>query len=137
MHGRGGHQGTGAPVPQMRAWLLGGAQGIKPNFLQCWRWGPAVPHPFPSPLPQPSLHRRLSVAPSPCPHLLLTLSPSFRPHLRVSCLGGGGLALRCRRRRRLLAAAASVVVAVFSVLATLRHLVAGSGNVAVRLSPAR
>ncbi|XP_015133051.2 NADH dehydrogenase [ubiquinone] iron-sulfur protein 4, mitochondrial isoform X1 [Gallus gallus] len=63
---------------------------------------------------------------APCPLLL--------SRLRVSCLGGGGLA---QRRRRPPAAAASVMAAALSMSAALRHLVAGSGAAAVRLSLAR
>ncbi|XP_030367636.1 NADH dehydrogenase [ubiquinone] iron-sulfur protein 4, mitochondrial isoform X2 [Strigops habroptila] len=99
--------------------------GIRLDFPQCRRWCTSSP-PTLSFYPSPALP--LS-QPAPLPR-----APSFRPRLRVSCLGGGDLALR---RRRLPAAAASVMAATLSMSAALRHFVARSGVAAARLSPAR
>ncbi|XP_064901265.1 NADH dehydrogenase [ubiquinone] iron-sulfur protein 4, mitochondrial isoform X2 [Columba livia] len=103
----------------------GSSTGLRPSGLTVPSAGHAVPA---APARSPWLHDTLSAA-LPAPR-----DPSFRPRLRVSCLGGGGLALR---RRRLPAAVASVMAAALSMSAALRHLVARSGAAAARLSPAR
>uniref|UniRef100_A0A8B9FZJ8 NADH dehydrogenase [ubiquinone] iron-sulfur protein 4, mitochondrial n=2 Tax=Amazona TaxID=12929 RepID=A0A8B9FZJ8_9PSIT len=102
-------------------------KGMRLDFPQCQRW--AISNP-----PFSSSSSSSSPALPPSQPIPLPTAPSISPPLRVSCLGGGGLALR---RHRLPVAAASVMAAALSMSAALRHFVVRSGVAAARLSPAR